>query len=108
MRHLIPILFASMLTLAAIAPAFAHEWYPMECCSGMDCAPVEKTERVPIPNDPTALPMLLVTTKHGTVMIPRNFPFRESKDNRMHVCMRPTGVPADPMRLLCVFVPPTN
>ena len=35
--------------LAAATPAAAHDWYPMECCHAMDCAPVEKVEMLPGP-----------------------------------------------------------
>src|SRR5690606_28288868 len=35
--------------LLAAAPAAAHNWYPMECCHEMDCAPVDRTEIVPTP-----------------------------------------------------------
>lgn len=103
-----------LATLLAIAtPAAAHDWYPMECCSGLDCAAVEKVEMLPGPSIASmlsspahaALGGMLVTTKHGSVMVPANFPRRESKDSRMHACMRPapggTG-----MRLLCIFLPP--
>ena len=47
---------------------------------------------------------MLVTTKHGSVVVPANFPRRESKDSRMHACMRPG--PNGTMRLICVFLPP--
>lgn len=108
MKHVVPILFAALLSLVALkSPVAAHEWYPMECCSGLDCAPVEKVERISVPGDPTALPVLYVTTKHGSVVIPSTFPYRESKDNRMHACMRP-GPDGVTMRLICVFAPPTN
>src|SRR5262245_17871176 len=36
----------------SMAPAHrtsAHDWYPGFCCSGMDCAPVDKVEIVPAP-----------------------------------------------------------
>jgi acyl CoA:acetate/3-ketoacid CoA transferase beta subunit len=46
---------------------------------------------------------MLVTTKHGSVIVPANFPRRESKDSRMHACMRPTD---GGMRLICIFMPP--
>lgn len=55
-----------------------------------------------------AAPMIggmLVTTKHGSVVVPADFPRRESKDNRMHACMRPT---ANGMRLICIFFPPAT
>ena len=99
--------------LAAATPAAAHDWYPMECCHAMDCAPVEKVEMLPGPaiasllrssgaGTPSAA--MLVTTKHGSVVVPANFPRRESKDNRMHACMRPGQ--SGTMRLICIFLPP--
>jgi hypothetical protein len=99
--------------LAAATPAAAHEWYPMECCSGMDCAPVEKVEMLPGPGIASMLTTpaqanpiggMLVTTKHGSVVVPADFPRRESKDHRMHACMRPAQGGA--MRLICIFLPP--
>ena len=100
---------------AAAAPGAAHEWYPLECCHAMDCAPVDKVEIVSPPTlsgvltatvqaAPTLPGSMLVTTKHGSVLVPANFPRRESKDNRMHACMRP-GSDGD-MRLICIFLPP--
>ena len=47
---------------------------------------------------------MLVTTKHGSVVVPANFPRRESKDHRMHACMRPGQ--GGSMRLICIFLPP--
>jgi hypothetical protein len=98
----------------ATTPAVAHEWYPMECCSGLDCAVVEKVEMLPGPSIASLLgtpahasPLggMLVTTRHGSAVVPADFPRRESKDHRMHACMRPapggTG-----MRLICIFFPP--
>ena len=103
---------AALLVAATAAPAAAHDWYPIECCSGMDCAAVEKVEMVPGPaisrilgRPRTPRPWaMIVTTKHGTVVVPANFPRRESKDNRMHACMRPGRDGS--MRLLCLFLPP--
>ena len=106
--------------LAAATPAAAHDWYPMECCSGMDCAPVEKVEILPgpaftgmlgTPAHASVPGAMLVTTKHGSVVVPANFQRRESKDSRMHACMRPTpaanGAPGG-MRLICIFLPPST
>jgi len=83
----------------------------MECCSGMDCAPVEKVEILPMQSagimGSGALPgSMLITTKHGSVIVPANFPRRESKDNQMHACIRAsTGGNA---RLICLFMPPST
>jgi len=91
----------------------------------MDCAPVEKVEML---SQPTIASMLaapaqaapgaaaagakeaglagsmVVTTMHGSVLVPANFPRRESKDHRMHACMRPGD--GGTMRLICIFLPP--
>ena len=63
----------------------------------MDCAPVERAEVQEGAN-------LLVTSKHGTGIVPATMPRRESKDHRMHVCMRPSS--DGQMRIICVFLPP--
>jgi hypothetical protein len=97
--------------LLAATPAAAHDWYPMECCHEMDCAPVDRAEIVPTPTqrdpkDGVAIgpATMVVTTKHGTVVVPGDFPRRESKDHRMHACMMPgTG---GQMQLICIFMPP--
>ncbi len=77
-------LLAALLT--ASTPAAAHDWYPMECCSGLDCAPVEKVEILQPPAIASFLPSpaqsapvggMLVTTRHGSVVVPANFPRRE-------------------------------
>jgi hypothetical protein len=102
---------AALLALAT--PAAAHDWYPMECCHAMDCAPVEKVEMLPgpaiasmlsAPAQANGLGAMLITTRHGSVTVPADFPRRESKDNQMHACMRPG--PSGGMRLICIFMPP--
>jgi hypothetical protein len=103
-------IFAALLSAAGVAEA--HDWYPMECCSGMDCAPVEKVEILPLQSagimgSNMSLPgTMMITTKHGTVIVPANFPRRESKDNQMHACMR--AAPGGNMRLICLFIPPST
>src|SRR5215831_3135883 len=85
------------------ASVAAHDWYPMECCHGMDCAPVLRVQFLaPVRSD--AAPAMIVTTRHGTVMVPAAFPRRESKDNQMHACMRQGATGR--MHLLCLFFPP--
>lgn len=103
-------LFAALLAVAT--PVLAHDWYPMECCHGMDCAAVEKVELLATPAAADTAGMSLapgamaVTTKHGTAIVPANFPRRESKDHRMHACMRPGD--GGKMRLICIFLPPST
>jgi hypothetical protein len=100
-----------LCSLAAVvpglhAPARAHSWYPHECCSGEDCAPVDNIAwLVPAGG---GLPQLVVTSKHGTAVVPRDFPVRQSKDSRMHVCLQHS--PTDPfsdITVLCLFMPPS-
>jgi hypothetical protein len=75
----------------------AHDWYPWECCSGLDCAPVLQVEVLPEAG-------LRVTTRHGTALVPASLERRESPDGRMHACMRPDDAGA--MLPICLFVPP--
>ena len=77
----------------------------------MDCAPVEKVEIMPVQSagimGSTTLPgTMMITTKHGSVIVPANFPRRESKDNRMHACIRASG--RGNLRLICLFLPPST
>jgi hypothetical protein len=68
----------------------------------MDCAPVESMSQL-VPSDGGA-PRLVVTSKHGKVVIRPNFPVRESKDGRMHVCMG--RYDSGDMEVVCLFMPP--
>ena len=87
------------LLFALVSPAQAHDWYPFECCGGMDCAPAMSVET--LPNF-----ALHVASKHGKVIIPPAFPRRESKDGQVHVCM---AAKADGlMRPICIFMPPSQ
>ena len=81
------------------AAAIGHDWYPMECCHGMDCAPVDRV-------DMSGPGGMTVTSRHGTAVIPENMPRRESLDQRMHVCMQPSSFGR--MRVICVFIPPAT
>lgn len=97
-----------LAALALAAPATGHSFYAMECCSGQDCAPVDKVEVVagatffggqPMSAVPPSV--MIVTTRHGTVVVPQNFKTRESPDGQMHACIH-NG------KLLCLYLPPTG
>jgi hypothetical protein len=83
-------------------PGGAHDWYREECCRAKDCAPVESWALAHTIQG-KSLPQLSVTTKHGTAMVPRDLPRHESKDNRMHACMRGWG---SVKQVVCIFFPP--
>ena len=89
--------------------AKAHDWYDPECCSGMDCAPVEKVEVMPTaaiasmlsaPAQASVPSIMVVTTRHGTATVPPNMKMRPSQDGRMHACIV-NG------RLICLYLPPS-
>lgn len=88
-----------LLLLLSTTAATAHDWYPIECCHSLDCAPVDRVQMMPNAT-------MMVTSKHGTTIVPASFPTRESKDHQMHVCMRPGEAGA--MRVICLFLPPTT
>jgi hypothetical protein len=95
---------AGVLTFSVLAslliwqvPTWAHSWYPKECCHDGDCAPVDVVGWFQ-PNDGKT-PLLVVTSKHGTVVIPREFPRQSSPDGRMHICIQGPYV-------MCLFMPP--
>lgn len=103
------LVIAAVVFIVAAVAANAHDWYPMECCSGQDCAPVDKAESSMPPMSvipgaaglaPVApeLPSLVVTTRHGSGVVPPDMPRRRSPDGRMHACVRQGTV-------LCIFVP---
>jgi hypothetical protein len=90
-------LLLGMLLLLLPPMAMAHDWYPIECCHSMDCAPVDHAE-------PNGSGGLTVTSRHGTGIVPDDMRRRESQDQRMHVCMQPNS--RGGMRVICLFVPP--
>jgi hypothetical protein len=117
------------ISVAAQAPdAESHDWYPSTCCSGNDCAPVTKTETVEnsklanmfgVPRAYATPGIMVVTTIHGTVPVPPDFPRRESPDGQMHACIHvsdgttrygdeTSAPPAGIKRLICLFMPPSN
>ena len=102
---------AALLAASFPSPSAPHDWYPIECCSGMDCAPVDKVEIISgqhaiasmfaPPANASVPSSMVVTTKHGTVVVPQNFKMRESPDGQAHACIVKG-------RLVCLFMPPSS
>ena len=105
-------LAAAVSLVAAViagARAYAHDWYPVECCHSIDCAPVDRVEVVagalyyaskpPAQQEPIPPSVMIVTTKHGTAVVRDGMPRRLSPDGQMHACIR-NGT------LICIFMPP--
>jgi len=77
-RHrLLAVLLAIGICLLAQS-ARAHEWYPLECCHAMDCAEVETSARTH-PIDSAAPSNLIVTTRHGTAIVPKISHFEKAR-----------------------------
>ena len=107
-RGLAAVALATALTIAPAAavhdPSKPDYAYPQECCLDQDCAPVVSWSFVAA--DPGVLPVMVIETIHGTALVPHDFPRRDSKDHRMHACLKLFDTnPAT--RLICFFVPPT-
>lgn len=97
------LLAAAWVSLIDDARAYAHDWYPRVCCHDNDCAPVDAVAQVTLAGDGPK--QLVVKSKHGTAVIPIDFPARASMDGRMHVCMRPGD--DNNMDVMCLFLPPS-
>ena len=82
------------LPLPSGETARAHSWYPPECCHDRDCAPTTKMTRLPGGS-------YLYTTKFGEAEITPQTSIRESRDERVHACIRE-------QKLVCIFFPPIN
>ena len=74
--------------------AFSHDWYPKECCSGLDCAPSPRSEFEPVKNGWRVL-------RTGEV-IPYD-QIRRSRDGEFHRCLTEFWEPESATR--CLFVP---
>jgi len=92
-----------VLAGTSAVPSASHDGYPLECCSAVDCAVVEHVTYGNFNDLATDLPLLVVTTKHGTAPVPPNFPRRPSSDAEMHACIRQVQ---DAMKLICLCAAP--
>lgn len=95
------IILCAVIVLAS-TPITAHSWYPLECCHDQDCTPVDNAW---LERGPAKTPEWHVKSKFGTVVIPANFPIRDSMDGHMHICMVRDEI--GHRHPLCFFVPPS-
>jgi hypothetical protein len=84
-------------------PVWAHSWYPWECCSATDCAPIEPTTVRETPNGyvvtvaPGSHPMWGAERQAPlTVQIPYGRA-KASPDGKWHLCINAQG------GLLCFY-----
>ena len=74
-----------------VLSASAHDWYPIECCSDKDCAPMAEAD-TPKPLD--GGDWLLTTGE----LVPRA-KVKWSPDGLFHLCRSPSVI-------YCLFIPP--
>jgi hypothetical protein len=95
----------SMLMMVILMPpgrAYAHSWYPIQCCWDKDCAPA-KVQRV--------FAMSLIITKHGQAFVDDKTQVhevpKEHDDGTVHACIVPcpTEAARDKMCVRCIFLP---
>lgn len=93
--------------LAGIAPSVesprvtAPVWYPGDCTWIDYCAPVDYVFWRPSRDGRE--PQLMMTSLHGTATVQRIFPVQESRDRKVHVCMR--FDPFGDLEVTCLLVP---
>jgi len=90
------VLLTALSLLAA--PGSAHEWYPRECCGGLDCA--EASEIKITPDGVLAT----VPGLGRTILLPKGFKYRPSPDDAVHVCVDNDADTPTP-RIKCIFWP---
>jgi hypothetical protein len=87
------------LTTGGMLAAYAHSWYPVECCSQNDCAPADRIETGP-------RGIIAVMVGNRRIEIPPGFAARSSPDNQIHICFVSSLEARVPWMPLCLFVPP--
>jgi hypothetical protein len=102
MKISVAAIFAVTIFGVTAPSASAYDWYPHECCHDKDCAPVESMTLITPAGG--GAPYMVVASKHGQAILRRDFPTRESKDSRVHVCLGQydTGE----KEVICIFIPP--
>ena len=101
LKSFVPLSALVGTTLLCSTQASTHDWYPMECCHHDDCAPVESVERL-VPTGGAPRNSFAHEAWHDAH--PRKL-LRESKDGRMHICVRANDYGRDDV--MCLFMPPS-
>jgi hypothetical protein len=97
-RYSIRLAAAAAILVAMTVPAWAHSWYPLECCSGNDCEPIPPESFSESPEGWTfhfcsrTRPGLCI---HGFMKRGRE---KISQDGQYHLCFSATTI-------YCFFVP---
>lgn len=89
------VIISFILLFAMTSPGWSHSWYSPWCCDDKDCAEV-------IDQQEDGHGGIIVTSKHGTVLIPQYMERKPSQDGKFHVCMRKGTWKMIP---ICYYVP---
>lgn len=84
--------------LVLAAPAAAHDWYPPNCCSGHDCAPIAMDE-VRLTPEGFVIPGNPETVPYSSPKIRQTPP---EGGNRYHLCTRAGRRDGE---VLCLYIP---
>ena len=101
---------AAVALVISTQPVLLHDWYPLNCCSGQDCAPaiVLRIEASTLTPSNSPLGPMIVTNKFGTVLVPDTFKRQRSPDGQWHACISDSydfmSGKMQP-RLICLFEP---
>lgn len=93
----------TLILALSTTPVMAHDWYPIECCSGQDCAPIPDTAVAVLPDG--SYRVVLKPGDHPLVMYEISRVFRAtdrglrwSHDAGYHACVAGGSI-------LCFFIP---
>lgn len=94
---------AGIFLLLFMGATIAHDWYPYDCCSQQDCAPLDQTNvRVGV----NGYAVIIPPGSHPqwgsekTEALLLTIPYKQAKpspDGKFHICLNPSG------QLLCFF-----
>lgn len=90
-----PLPIAAGAVCLVSASAFAHSWYPIECCSNKDCFQADAVR-----TDGHGNYDIIIGVRH--VRVPHGFNVRPSPDGKAHICFLEAGPDLIP---LCLFLP---
>ena len=99
MRDLVlGVVLAALFFLCVVGGAFAHSWYPWECCSDQDCAPIKLNETPKEGNGG-------FTLMDGSGRFVAYKDIKPSPDGQWHLCEQKWPDKLADRKILCVWAP---
>lgn len=94
--YMLVLFLLAILVVQATRVAFAHEWYPWECCSDNDCAPLALEQ---IPREENG-GFTLTDGRHVAYK-----DVRPSPDGKFHLCEQKWEPNPRDRKILCFYAP---